>query len=115
MRTGLRSLAPLALMAAIFALSAQSSTGAGLPEVVRIAGHFGQYLLLTTLWAWALVPSLGRRALVAAIAISALYAISDEYHQSFVDGRDAGPFDVMVDWTGVAAAGLLWRRRGVSL
>ena len=56
------------------------------------------------LWIWALAPVLGRRALFAAAAISFLYAVSDEYHQSFVPGRDSDPFDVLVDSLGIATA-----------
>lgn len=104
-----RALAPLALMGVIFYLSAQPPTGPDLPEIARVVAHFTQYALLAALWSWALAPAIGRRALAAAAAISLLYAISDEYHQSFVEGRDADPFDVAVDGVGIAVAlGLTW-------
>src|SRR5690606_41555722 len=83
-RTGLRALAPLALMGLIFYLSDQPSVGRDLPAWTRVVAHFGEYFLLASLWIWALVPALGRRGLVLAATISLLYAISDEYHQSFV-------------------------------
>jgi VanZ family protein len=100
----LRALAPLALMGVIFYLSAQPPTGPDLPEFTRVIAHFTEYALLAALWAWALAPALGRRALAAAGVISLLYAMSDEFHQSFVDDRQSDPFDVLVDALGIAVA-----------
>ena len=103
-----RALAPLALMGVIFYLSAQPSVGPELPAWTRIVGHFTEYLVLTSLWIWAL----GLKAIPAAAAISLLYAVSDEFHQSFVEGRDADPLDVLADAAGIAAACLLAQARG---
>ena len=105
----LRAPAPLALMGLIFFLSAQSDPGADIGWLGRILAHAGEYLLLTVLWAWALTPELGRRALPVAAAISLAYAISDEIHQGYVEGRDSDPFDVVVDAAGIAVACLLVR------
>ena len=58
--TALRALAPLALMALIFYLSAQQSVGPELPAFTRVIAHFGEYALLAALWVWALRP--GARA-----------------------------------------------------
>lgn len=102
---GWRLLAPLALMTGIFILSAQSDPGPDVGSAGRVIAHFSEYALLAALWAWALAPALGGRALLpAAGAISLLYAVSDEYHQSFVAGREADPFDVAVDAAGIAFA-----------
>ena len=108
----LRAAAPLALMALIFYASAQESVGPDVGEWARVVAHFSQYALLAALWIWALAPALGRKALVAAAAISLLYAISDEYHQSFVEGRDSDPLDVLTDFAGIAAACWLAQARG---
>jgi VanZ family protein len=102
-----RALAPLALMALIFYLSAQPSVGPELPAWTRVVAHFTQYALLAGLWAWALLPALGRRGLAVAGLISFLYAVSDEYHQSFVEGRDSDPLDVAADAAGIATALIL--------
>ncbi len=99
-----RAPAPLALMGLIFFLSAQSDPAADVGTLGRILAHAGEYALLTALWAWALSPLYGRRAVVVGAAIALLYAFSDEYHQSFVPGRDADPFDVFVDAIGIAVA-----------
>jgi VanZ family protein len=106
-----RIAAPLALMGLIFYLSAQSDPGTDIGVVGAILAHAAEYALLGALWAWALAPALGRRALPAAVAISLLYAISDEIHQSYVPGRDADPLDVVADAAGIAAVAALIRAR----
>jgi len=56
------------------------------------------------------------RLLSAGLAVA--YALSDEYHQTFVPGRNGNLFDVMIDGVGACAAMLLhwWlaRRRAES-
>lgn len=111
-----RAVAPLALMGVIFYLSAQQAVGPQLPEWTRWVAHFSEYAVLAALWIWALAPELGHRAVWAAIAISFLYAVGDEVHQSFVEGRDSDPVDVLVDSIGIGAAAIVierwwWRRR----
>ncbi len=105
-----RALAPLALMGVIFYLSAQEAVGPSLPEWMRWIAHFSEYAALTALWIWALRPELGHRAVWVAIAISFAYAISDEIHQSFVEGRDSDPVDVIVDSLGIGVSALACRR-----
>ena len=49
-----------------------------------------------------------------AAAISVAYAVSDEIHQTFIEGRHGSPVDVLIDTAGVAAAvTFIRRRRGV--
>ena len=110
-RTGVRALAPLALMAVIFYLSAQHADAdqSWWVAVIRKLGHIGGYATLTALWTWALAGAV-RRPLVAAIAISLAYAVSDEYHQTFVDTRHGSPVDVAVDAIGIALAALVLTR-----
>lgn len=112
--TLLRFLPPVALMVLIFLLSAQSdlSTGLGVWDLIlRKLGHAGIYGALTLLWFYALRPFTGRDLLFAAV-ISLLYAVSDEFHQSFVGGRYGSPVDVGIDAVGIGAAVLLtrWKR-----
>ena len=102
---------PLALMVVIFLLSAQPdlSTGLGFWDLVlRKLGHAGVFGALTLLWFRALRP-FTPRALLAAVVISVLYAISDEYHQTFVSGRHGSPVDVAIDAVGVGIAVLVIR------
>jgi VanZ family protein len=106
---------PIALMAVIFALSAQPdlSTDLGTVDLIlRKLAHMTEYALLLFLL-WRPLREIGsdRSALVAAFAIALLYAASDEWHQSFVDGRHATPVDVVIDAVGMAvAAALIWKR-----
>ena len=99
-----RALAPLALMGLIFYLSAQEAVGPELPAWVSVVAHFTEYAALAALWSWALTPELGGRALLAAAVISLAYALSDEYHQRSVEGRDSDALDVLVDAAGIATA-----------
>jgi VanZ family protein len=100
-------------MGVIFAFSAQPGTEelSTAEVVMRKLGHLTGYALLTVAWTWALAPRLRRRALPVAALISILYAISDEYHQSFVEGRHATPVDVGIDALGIALAATLILRR----
>jgi len=94
-------------MAVIFWFSAQTAdTQLDWWEVVlRKVGHATAYALLTTAWCWALAGRV-RRPLLWAIAISFLYACSDEYHQTFVETRHGSPRDVLIDSVGIAVAAL---------
>ena len=59
--------------------------------------------LSCTVPAW----SFPKRAIVAAIAATA-YGATDEYHQSFVDGRTEDLYDLLADGAGAVAAVLFW-------
>lgn len=118
MRNSLRAAAPfalpLALMAAIFLLSAMPSDGVDrgpLMLIARKVGHFVEYFALCVAWWWALRTRVGgRRALAPAVAISIGYAVTDEIHQSFVDGRVGTWRDVLLDSAGVLTAALAIHR-----
>jgi VanZ family protein len=104
---------PLVLMALIFFFSAQPDLNSGLgawDTIGRKLIHAGTYGTLWFLW-W---RALRTRSPIPAIAITLLYAISDEYHQTFVHGRHGSPIDVTIDMAGVAIAVLLVRRRAYS-
>jgi len=66
-------------------------------------------VLAGLLW-WALNGSGVSRPALWAFLIALLYALSDEYHQSFVPGRHPDPLDIVTDLAGAAAA-LLWLSR----
>jgi len=105
--TAIRYLPPLVLMAIIFALSAQSDLNSGLggwDTVLRKLAHMAEFGVLWLLW----LRALGRP--VAAAAITLAYAASDEWHQSFVEGRVGSPLDWAIDAAGVAIAVALWAR-----
>lgn len=106
---------PLLLMALIFFLSAQPHlhTDLGLADTIgRKLVHFGEYALLTVLWWRALRTRMeSRRAALAALALSSLYAATDEYHQTFIEGRSGNPIDWAIDTAGASLAALRLRAR----
>jgi VanZ family protein len=106
---------PIALMGVIFALSAQPDLSSGLGTadlVLRKIAHMAEYGLLVFLWWRALrTRAPARAAIAAAFAIGLAYAATDEYHQSFVEGRHGTPVDVLVDAAGMAAVAWLLLRR----
>lgn len=105
---------PLALMAVIFFFSAQSGLDSGLgwiDHVGRKLIHASEYGLLCFLWWRALRTVMDRvRALIPAFAITVLYAVSDELHQTFTPGRHGTPVDVLIDSFGAALVALLLYR-----
>jgi VanZ family protein len=112
-------LPPLVLMGLIWFFSAQPSLDSGLgwlDTIGRKLIHFGEYALLSLLW-WRLLRTSmpDRRAALAALLVSSLYAATDEVHQSFVDGRHGTPVDWAIDTAGAAAAALaITARRRVA-
>jgi VanZ family protein len=111
-------LPPLALMAVIFFLSAQPSLDSGLgliDQIGRKVLHFAEYALLCFLCWRALEPSTNpRRAVLLAFVLASAYAVTDEYHQSFVEGRHGTPVDWLIDSAGAAAAALWLRTRTLT-
>ncbi|MDQ3653632.1 MAG: VanZ family protein, partial [Chloroflexota bacterium] len=100
-----RILATLGWMGVIFLISARSTVPQppGLtPAITSNLGHFSVYFVLAiTVW-WALGgfgPD-GRRRWLLAFGLTVLYGLSDEWHQSFVPGRQPDVLDVMVDALG---------------
>jgi VanZ family protein len=102
-------------MALIFFFSHQPdlSSGLGVWDLIgRKIFHAAEYALLCFLWwrAFAGVTTRGH-ALAAAAALSLAYAVTDEIHQSFIEGRHGTPVDVVIDSVGIAAACLWIGRR----
>ena len=105
---------PVAFMAVIFFLSAQPNLNSGLgliDTIGRKVVHAGEYALLCFLW-WRALRSVFDRigALAPAWAIAAIYAVTDEYHQGFVNGRHASWVDVAIDSMGAGLFAILMYR-----
>jgi hypothetical protein len=108
---------PIALMALIFLLSAQTSDthDRALWEVLlRKLAHVTEYTALTIAWLRAVAslrPTASPASVYGAAALLALaYAATDEFHQTFVAGRTGTPVDVLIDAIGVVLAWLLVQR-----
>lgn len=89
--------------------------------LVRKAAHFSEYAVLGLLAARAFSTSshslLRLRWFVASLVLVSVYALSDEFHQSFVPSRTASVYDSMIDIAGGLTALVLitlWKkmRRG---
>ena len=106
---------PLALMALIFFFSHQPDLSSGLgvwDTIGRKIVHAAEYALLCILWWRALAGLTTRgRALGAAAVIAFVYAVTDEVHQSFIEGRHGSPVDVAIDSAGALGAAAVLRRR----
>lgn len=74
--------------------------------IVRKGAHFLEFAGLAVLIFNALYRSFGYSRPVLSWILTAAYAVSDEIHQLFVDGRACRIFDWFVDSLG-AAAGIL--------
>jgi len=115
-------LPPVALCAAIFLQSCYA-----IPDVLPQWPfqdkmlHAAVYGLLGALWARSfntLKSWQGRpwRLFAASVALTTLYGLSDEWHQSFVAARTADGADLLADFIGGATGGwafirsALWRR-----
>jgi VanZ family protein len=110
MRALSRFAPPLVLMAVIFFFSAQPDLGTGLgawDTILRKAAHMAEYGLLWFLWYRALEVESPLPAALITIA----YAATDEFHQSFVEGRHGTPVDVLIDAAGIAIAIAIHSRR----
>jgi VanZ family protein len=97
----------LAFMAIIFAFSSTPSVDlpyfASWDYLVKNGGHFIGYGLLALSYLYGMGWKKERRWLAWLLAV--LYAASDEFHQSFVSGRNPSIFDVMIfDNLGALAA-----------
>jgi VanZ family protein len=78
---------------------------------LRKIGHGAEYFVLSVLVLRALQNDSGEknggRHGAITLAVVSLYALSDEWHQSFVPSREASMGDVMIDVLG-GICGVLW-------
>jgi VanZ family protein len=97
----------IAIAAVIFTLSAQANlrvTDGDLDLVLRKLAHMIVFGLLAAACLRGLTfhGVSGRTALIAAACMATGYAITDEFHQTFVTGRSGSPIDVGIDMVGIA-------------
>lgn len=76
---------------------------------VRKVGHFAEYaalggMLYLVLFSWGMKP---HAALSVSFGAGVLYAVTDEVHQLFIDGRSLEFSDIVIDAAGTAVGCLL--------
>lgn len=70
--------------------------------LLRKLAHITEYAVLVFLFYRAASQGVGRRRALAYAALFALtFALSDEYHQSFIAGRSGNAVDVSIDSLGI--------------
>jgi VanZ family protein len=110
--TVLRWLTVVLWMGVIFTLSAiptlESTLEPSHDFIMRKLAHITEYALLTAVPFRALRVHTARkaRALLIAVFVAILYAFSDEWHQTFVAGRQASLRDVGLDIVGIAGVSI---------
>ena len=76
--------------------------------IVRKSAHIVEYAILTFLWFRSLwtVPERFKSSVIWSVVLSVLYAMSDEWHQSFVPNRLGTWEDVVWDAVGAVFMGV---------
>ena len=83
--------------------------------IVRKIAHFTEYAILAYLAARAFRtsprPALASRWFLIALTVIVIYALFDEYHQSYVPSRTASIYDSLIDMSGGLVMLLILHRR----
>jgi len=103
-----RVLPPLIWMLLIFWLSSRPTlphAPGPLDRWLKKGAHMAEYAVLLLLW-WRTLASRPTRFSPLSLAwiLTVLYAVSDEFHQTFVPGRNGNLLDVIVDALGASLA-----------
>jgi VanZ family protein len=87
--------------------------------ITRKLAHITEYAILGFLAARAFRtsphPAINRRWFLICLALVAIYALLDEYHQSFVPSRTASISDSLIDMAaGLTALIIVWKRTAAN-
>jgi VanZ family protein len=111
--TYVRVVPALLWMSVIFALSSREqfpSPPAVSTSIAAIIAHLVVFGIMATLIQFGLSRPPTFRTVSLAFALTIMYALSDELHQSFVPGRNASAFDILVDAVGGTLALMAYTR-----
>jgi VanZ family protein len=105
----LRWMPAVLMMAVIFFLSGQPASRLPIfgayDLIIKKIGHALGYALLGSAYYFALPVRLRiSYKWIVALLMAVLFALSDEFHQSFVEGRTSSLVDVLIDTVGAAFA-----------
>jgi hypothetical protein len=116
----LRFIPMAAVMGMIFYLSHQPGDTFPFPRFAGLdkAAHGTAYGCLAGTFLYGLHPFTrhSRRAAAAIVVVlfCFLFGISDEFHQSFIPGRLASPWDVAADLAGALVVVVWWYRNNIG-
>jgi VanZ family protein len=96
-------------LAVIFFLSSMKGSGTASYSLVyfieRKFFHVLEYFILASLFYGAFLQSYPKRqAVLFSLVCSLVYAFSDEWHQTFIFGREGAVRDIAIDFLGIFAA-----------
>lgn len=79
-------------------------------HIVRKGAHFSEYALLSFALAFHFFTCKWKKLRVLSFSIigSSLYAMTDEYHQTFIEGRSGQISDVLLDTSGALTGALFF-------
>lgn len=104
----------------IFFFSHQANLDSGLPgfwdHLFSKSAHFFEYAVLAFLLIRALSGAgLSQKKIIVLTLFLALgYALTDEYHQSFIPGREVSGDDILTDALGIGLAVWLFKRKMIK-
>lgn len=106
----------------IFWLSSIPNLKSGLEQdfILRKIAHILEYAILTFLFLRGISaysrPAVGwKKIVISSIVFSLFYALADEYHQTFVFGREGSLKDVGIDSVGIILTSILWYTKHIKL
>ena len=110
----IRRWGPAAAWAAlIFAVSSFSVLPDTPPGITDKHAHLAVYAVLAAALVWGITDRAPSRTswttVTVAVLAAAIYGVSDEWHQSFVPGRDVSVLDLAADVVGAAIAAVALR------
>ena len=117
----MRWLAVLLWIVVIFLLSTEHFSARHTPVasdmlrfLIRKAAHWSEYFILAFLLMRALSANSdeteAKRQVVLSVLVAVVYAVTDEWHQSFVPSREAKLTDVGIDALGACCGTWSWSR-----
>ena len=97
----------------IYVASSKDTSSTPLPPYVDKLIHFAVFGLLCLMTCWSLssarIETRKIYNIIIAIAITSLYGVSDEFHQSFTPHRSVEFLDWLADTGGAVSAGFFWQ------
>jgi len=80
--------------------------------ILRKIAHVSEYAILAGLWTRATRKRVNpwpiKQTAFTTVLFCLIYALFDEFHQSFIPGRVASPLDVLLDSFGAISFTILW-------